>query len=218
MKNYLKNVIKFKGKMVALSLLIVFVVGGVFVYDDVFEKKDSSSHQKINISEEKVLESQDVSVKNIELLSISEDIDTSDWLEYTSDVYRYSFSAPKYFVFRDEYTGDDVKFNPNGKSFILSNKLRDKNSSFDMSFGIIPLENPDGINEFIERNIRETGLEDDIKKLLSKNGIDYYTRRYTKYRDIPKLIHYDNLIISFSFGKSFDEKMMIKVIDLFVFE
>lgn len=132
------------------------------------------------------------------------DIDTSDWVEYRSGVYEYSFKLPKDFIFVDEYRGEQLEYSPQQTNFVINDPLNSKNDDEILHNSYLSVREKN-IDDFIDDRERESGQDNVIRKLFSKNDIDYYYRTDSKHKDfIPTILHHDSIIIILSYESKFN--------------
>jgi TM2 domain-containing membrane protein YozV len=155
--------------------------------------------------------------------TITQDIDATHWVTYSSDKFGYYLRLPPEFVLADEYSGEYKIFNSEDNTFEFRNKSSKYNDEYwknepqiTFKVSLIGLDDgPESIEQYIDEY--ETKSNKKISKLYtSDDGITYYKSNDTQ-GDYISIIRYYGVIISLSFT-GVDEIYFNKIIDLINFK
>ncbi len=203
-----------------LSIILVFSIAGCSPrteqVDDnnlVEEQKEDVASRNDRLEEEK--ENKET-LKQIGPEILETDIDTSDWVEYKSDKYGYSFKLPANYVFLPEGANVlKINYNPEGESFQVGKIIDNSQQKYLLHFSIIK----EDIDSFIVQREKDTGLKNSVMKAFSKNDIDYY--QYSQQNELsstPSIVYKNSLIIIFGHQALFDDvvyRTILNTVDIF---
>ncbi len=165
------------------STIIVSIIILAVIVTLVLNTQKPNEQNIVNTETEEIVDIQDL---------LSSDVDTSDWITYKSDKYGYSLKLPPEFIFVDEYYGKEIGYDPDETFFVISDRS-DKSNTFP-SFGFTVEQI--SIEDYMARYNKESRYKDNIVKLFSKDGIDYYDRKSDTDYPLPRILYHNSLKIS----------------------
>lgn len=138
-------------------------------------------------------------------------VDISNWIEYKSDKFGYSFRLPPEYVFLSEGASNlIVKYDMNKESFEVGTVEKGNNINYLLSIYIIKKD----IDSFISAVESETGKKDQVVKMFSKDGVDYYYKEGGSNMGlIPSIVYKNSVIVGFSYNNDKNQEIYKTIIN-----